>query len=129
MASRQTLENRRDRAITRAITRTVQHPHSGGIELVAWLRDEPLKTFDTELADIRVARHRVPANEFRGAEDLVDYLVDGVRNTRIEAVDLIQDRYGVTHEEAEGLLAAADVPAQARPYQVPSSVTPIGGAR
>ena len=126
MTSRQTLEARRARAINRAITRAVQHPHSGGMELVTWLRGEPLEVFDTELADIRVERRRRHADPLGPAEDYTSYWVDGAHDSGFrDAVALIQDRYGVTYEEAEELIAAADTTAPSRPYARPSSVTPI----
>jgi len=103
------LEARRARAINRAITRAVQHPHDGGFALVEWLRTERPEVFDTALADIRVVRQRVSANAVRDAEELVDYWVDGVRNSSPrDAAALLQDRYGITQAEAEELLSAAD---------------------
>ena len=124
------LEARRERATNRALTRTVQHPSEGGLALIEWMRTAPPEMFDTGLVEVRVVReplspHLVP--QPRDGEEHVEYWVDGVRNHGLrDAVALLQDRYGVTCEEAEELIAAAEVAAPVRSYTRPSSVTPIG---
>lgn len=106
---------RRERAISRALTRAVYEHSTATLALI-----NHLKTVDDDLIDPARAEVHVTVDD----APLVDYWVDGTRTTsKHAAASLLQDRYGITHAEAEAL-----IPEQVQPAS-PSPVSRVRGIR
>ena len=100
MTAPEELEARRERAVHRAITRAVERPAPAELALIGMLRDLPREAFDTSLADIQHAP---------GAPHS---WIDGVQVQDTEAaVQVLQDRYGLTRADARTLLHGDSGPA------------------
>lgn len=113
MTAYEDLKARRSRAVHRAMTRYVSAPSAEMLALIDWLRDLPPEAFLYDLVDV---------HSEVDAHGHADYSVDGVHaTTRPEAVDLLQDRYGITRDEAETLMPDSEARR--------STVTSIGGGR
>ena len=109
------LEEHRERAILRALTRVVYDPSHATLALIEYLKGADAEVFNPARAEVHATVDDAP---------IVDYRVDGTRTTsRHAAASLLQDRYGITHAEAEAL-----IPEQVQPAS-PSPVSRVRGIR